>query len=618
MISRFRLLFRLAGTYLLLFWSARVLFVAYNHSLFPPFSFKGVFALVKNSFLLDVSTICYLLIIPFIISLLPFSFNRFKKGLLQVYVVLSISVLAVIEVANVLLYSEWFTKLNVKAISFLANPSEVIRTASSGQLLLFAMFCIALAYFTWLVSRSKKTSELITQKTSLISYLFYALGAPALIFLGMRGGLAPIPINLSQAYFSKKQVINDLAVNTSWNLIQSISENVYSFEENPFQAASFEESQNVANQLFHTKQDSTIQILKTPHPNVVLIIVESLSAELIASCNGESPICNQFDSLSKQGVLFTQVYSTGWRSDMGIPALLSAFPTQPSFSVVTQPAKYDSLPMLGKKMSDLGYFTSFAFGGQLSYGNIKSYVYANGFNRIIEEESLGNKYPKGKLGVHDEFLYQEEIEQLNWQKQAFFSVIYTLSSHPPYDMPMKEEKIHFGDEDKPYLNSVYYAEECLGNFIKDAQKTDWYANTLFVITADHGHSTPGVKDHASFKMRHIPLLFFGEVIKDEMRGRRMDEIASQNDFAATLLSQIGQKSDEFFWSRNILAQPFNQFAYGIFYKGFAWKSPEGEFAYDFNFEHLNYKNYPNDSLFQRDWQNANRFFYHHFVEYERY
>lgn len=164
----------------------------------------------------------------------------------------------------------------------------------------------------------------------------------------------------------------------------------------------------------------------------------------------------------------------------------------------------------------------------------------------------------------------------------------SLSSHEPFEVPM-ETVIKGNDEGSLYLNSCYYTDKSLGEFIQQAKQKSWWNNTLIIITADHGHRFPDpqeLKDKSRFK---IPMLWLGGVLTKP--NSRITTFANQTDIANTVLAQLKLTSvEKFLFSKNILAQTVNPFALYVFNNGYGYVSPTHESIYDFDL-----KNYVSQS-----------------------
>ena len=129
------------------------------------------------------------------------------------------------------------------------------------------------------------------------------------------------------------------------------------------------------------------------------------------------------------------------------------------------------------------------------------------------------------------------------------------------------------------LNSVYYSVSCLFDFVEKAKLQTWYDSTLFIFVSDHSHPSPFEFPYYSKEVRKIPLIFYGNVLKEEYRGKTFDKIISQTDIAATLLSQLNLPHDKYVWSKDVFNPNAPEFAYYGYDNGFGWISPKGNYAY---------------------------------------
>jgi phosphoglycerol transferase MdoB-like AlkP superfamily enzyme len=259
-------------------------------------------------------------------------------------------------------------------------------------------------------------------------------------------------------------------------------------------------------------------------------------------------------------------------------AVLSGFPATPVISISHIPEKSQKLPSLVKILKGQGYSSSYYFGGQLIYGGIKSFVMSSGFDEVYEMSDFEDKYPRGKLGIHDEYMFSEHLAAMSGLPEPFFSMIFTVSSHSPYDFP-REKLIPFADLENEYLNSVHYSDKWLGHYFEEARSLPWFRNTLFVVVSDHSHGSQKNHHVLSKEYRKIPLLLVGDVIKDEFKGMQVSRICSQIDIAATLLHQLELSPEQFFWSRNLFNPFTREFAFYEANEGAGWISPDGYFVY---------------------------------------
>jgi phosphoglycerol transferase MdoB-like AlkP superfamily enzyme len=429
--------------------------------------------------------------------------------------------------------------------------------------------------------------NIIREKRNLIFSLIFLLFTPPLMFIGMRGGVQQIPINQSESYYSKHNIVNLASVNNLFNLYISIFENLPNFNRNPYVFMDSKKAAMEIKEIYRTKKDTTISILTNPHPNVVLLILESWSADLIEDLGGEAGITPEFKNLEKRGILFDHIYAPGSRSEQGMASVFGGFPAHPISSITVQPDKFVKLPSLPKELEKDGYTTSFYFGGQLIYGNIKSYIIFNNFDKITEGADFPSNIPRGKLGIHDQYTLDYQMNDLENQKQPFFSALFTVSTHSPWDQPYKRP-LTWGANENNYINAAYYTDHCLGDYFRKVEKEPWYNNTLFIIVADHSHNSYRNWDPQSKEYHKIPLLFYGNVLKNEFRGKRWHKLGNQQDIAATLLSQLGLDHKMFHWSKNLFNPYTPEFAYFSTEDGDGWIRPDAYFSFDAttNFYHF--------------------------------
>ena len=569
-----------------LFW---MFFFALNRALFLIYysqlvslekpGFSEVMAGFWNALRLDMATACYILILPFFLLLLRSLINaRIFDIANKVYTFIIIVAYTLITTTELGIYAEWKTKLHYKAFHYLSNPDEVYNSASTGQfiwLVLIFLIMTALSFYAYhrLVYRRP-----LLMKRNYFASLAFLIITPALLFLGIRGGLQEIPITQSQAFYSKHNILNLAAVNSGYSFSFSWMENHRFMKENPYQFFDDDEAISILEEINAVEKDTTIQLLKISRPNIVILLLESWSADLIHSLGGEEGITPEFEKLANDGVLFTRLYASGNRSEQAMSSIFGGFPATPVAAITHNLEKVVELPSLTERLKEEGYLTSFYFGGHLMYGGIKSYLRIAGFEEMTEIYDLPASMPMGKLGAHDEYLFDYQIEELDQYPQPFFSVIFTLSTHSPYDQPM-DKVLDWGGSENEYINSAYYTDRCLAAYFEKASQKDWYDSTLFIIVADHSHNSYRHWPVTSPQYRHIPMLFFGNVIKDEYRGTKIDRLSSQADIPVTLLKQLYLPTDEFRWSHDLLNPYSPEFAFYEATNGLGWIRNSGHFVW---------------------------------------
>ena len=569
---------------------------------------------------LDIATACFIMPLPALVMFICTCFNKnisYRWMRWYFYVIIALYVLCVM--GEIGIYGEWGTKLSAKALAYLENPSEVFNTASTQQtVLLLSLWACFTLLFSWLYVRwiEPSSENYVREKDHVVSFVTVFVLSFGLMFLGMRGGLNEIPISTSSGYFSNYKIVNIMTVNPAYNLVENLT-NAKKVNDNAhFNYMDFETAEKVTRETHEIECDSTINILKTERPNVLIILLESWSADLIESLGGDPSITPNFHNMEKDGLLFTNFYASANRSQQAIASIIGGLPGLPVTTITNHQEKYYAIPSIVKSLDSIGYFSSFYFGGELNYGNILSYLRYNEFDRIVEGKDVKEHFHKGKLGIQDTDMLPWASKDINSQPEPFFTTIFTLSTHSPYDYPKIFEELEWPQIEKVYVNSAKYTDIALKLFMDRAKQQPWYNNTLFLFMADHSH--PSYKNHPleSFEYHKIPLLIYGEPLKDSLRGTTYDKICGNTDIPATILAQLGLKHDEFFWSKDVFNTCYRPFAFFELYSGLGWKTEEGEYVT--SSENNIVKNtFPEDKADSLVWQ-GKAYMQYHFDLFNRY
>ncbi len=531
---------------------------------------------------LDISTACFMIPLPALIIFILTCFNRnVSYRWIRWYFYIIIAVYILIVMGEIGIYGEWGTKLSVKALAYLENPSEVINTASTQQtvLLISLWACFTLLFCWWYVKWIEPSNgDYVRDKAHPVMYAVVFVLSFGLMFIGMRGGLNEIPISTSSGYFSNYKIVNIMTVNPAYNLMENITNDINVSDKAHFNFMDVHKAEEITKETHQTDCESTVNILKTERPNIFIVLLESWSADLIESLGGDPSIAPNFHNLEKDGLLFTNFYASANRSQQGIASILGGLPGLPVTTITNHPEKYYAIPSIVQSLDTLGYYSSFYFGGELNYGNILSYLRYNKFDRVVEGNDVTERFHKGKLGIQDTDMLPWVAKEVNKQPEPFFTTVFTLSTHSPYDYPKIFDELEWPQLEKVYVNSAKYTDIAIKLFIDRAKQQPWYSNTLFLFMADHSH--PSYKNHPmeSFDYHRIPLLIYGEPLLDSLRGTTFDKICGNADIPATILSQLGVSHDEFFWSKNVFNTCYKPFAFFELNNGLGWKTDEGEFV----------------------------------------
>jgi phosphoglycerol transferase MdoB-like AlkP superfamily enzyme len=215
----------------------------------------------------------------------------------------------------------------------------------------------------------------------------------------------------------------------------------------------------------------------------------------------------------------------------------------------------------------------------LKYGNIGGYFLDHHFDEIKDESSFSHIKKRGKLNIYDTDLFEAFVSNMNQKREPFMSVVFTGSTHSPWDIPEKWNNFYQGEE-AGIMNTIHFADFAIAEFIENAQKQSWFENTIFIFVADHGRTYPGNPFHYTPSFFRIPLLFWGPALKDEFKGVDVDKIASQTDIVSTLLHQMNLPATDYPYSRNLMCADFEQFAIYTSSLGYGKITPSGDFFFN--------------------------------------
>lgn len=579
-MKRFLQLFALQ----LLFWMGlfklgRIIFIVYHGS--NPFD-RRVLPVFFHALRLDFSTACYLTAVPLVLMLIHLLSNLPTRWGLKAYYLIMVPVLSLIMIADAELFRVWGSKVNAQAIGYLRYPSEALTSSLSSPLFLLLSLAAILTFIAcYVIFKLLSLCPLEKIGNSYLNMLkksMVSIGCVVVLLVGMRGGIQLTPVNQSSAYFSNESFLNNASVNAVWNLFDSLTKEK-KVNKYRFRFVTDEKALQIHQDLYDYNPSGSLPVLTSVRPNIVLVIMESFTADLVASLGGEEGITPGFDQLSKEGLLFTNIYASGDRTDKGLASILTGFPALPSSSILKAPTKFEKINGLPDKLKKEGYSTAFYYGGESEFFNFKAFALHTGLEKIIDKGSFSSSETKSRWGAHDHILYEKVLKDHRQIREPFFTTVLTLSNHEPFDLPTQP---HFKGNDRKtqFKNTSYYADESLLHFIGQAKTQPWYKNTLFIIVADHGSSL--IKDYttaAAPGKYHIPMLWYGEVLKDSVKGRTVDQVASQNDLPATLLKQLNVPRGDFKFSNDIFTAR-RHFAFFTFDNGMGWVDNEKAFSLD--------------------------------------
>lgn len=281
--------------------------------------------------------------------------------------------------------------------------------------------------------------------------------------------------------------------------------------------------------------------------HLVLITVESLSADYLGVFGNKEGLTPNLDALAQRSLLFSHLYATGTRTVRGLESLSLSVPPTPGQSIVRRPQN-EELATLGAALDRAGYRSRFLYGGYGYFDNMNYYFSHNGYE-VQDRQDMAAKDIgfANAWGVSDEYLFNQALRTMDAEagRQPQFLMLMTTSNHRPYTYPA-------GRIDIPSpggrAGAVKYTDYAIGHFIAEAAKHPWFRDTVFVVVADHCASSAG-KTSLPVNRYHIPALVYAPGF---VAPRREERMVSQIDLAPTLLGLLGLPADPHFFGKDVL------------------------------------------------------------------
>ncbi|MFN8286543.1 MAG: LTA synthase family protein [Chitinophagales bacterium] len=560
------------------FQLSRLLFLAFNFSLFPHLTPAGYLHILWGSFRFDISTIVYVNVLYIFLFLLPFNFrfNKAYQTFAKLIFITGAAVCLFADIADMAYYPFLLHRTN--AAFFLEFKHDTNLLTDAGKFVWSYWYLAFLfAGLLWLLIRSYNWIKMpVAEEYNRKKLWLDAAAIPfvALLWLGFaRGSFVPSnrPLNLSYAgFYVRSPEEANLVVNTPFSIMTTFG-NIKVHEATYY--TSFEE----AAKYYQPIQSYAHEPGTEKRKNVVIIIVESLSREFVGGLNekkdgyeGYTPF---LDSLLKQSMTFKYSYANGRRSIEALPTVVASIP---SFTEAYTLTPYttntvNSLPLVLKRY---GYNTSFFHGAHEGSMGFAAFMTIAGVDKNYSKNEYGNEKDfDGTWGIYDEEFLQYWAQQMNTFKEPFYSSVFTVSSHHPFALP-ERYKNSFKAGTLAIHPSVQYTDMAIRRFFETASKMPWYKNTVFVITADHAAALSYYQNYQNpVQSFAVPILFF---TPDSSLSGFKNYTIQQADIFPTLVDYLGLNDTILAFGKSALRDTTEGFVvncyagiYQAYYKDFA-------------------------------------------------
>ena len=538
------------------YFIARVFFYLFNAKLLKVNSLGTFLELSYYGLAFDTTAILYVNLLFIVCSILPLKVNTnrgYQKGLWFLYFAFNLIAYAT-NFVDLIYYKFTYARTTTAIMNVIeheVNLSKLFLSFIVDFWYVFVLFF--LTSWLWIFLYNKVTVKRETPTTNLRYFafsLFFFLIISAGIIGGIRGGdfkKSTRPINLLDANRHVKNIVHaDIVLNTPFAIIRTL-------KSNSFVKVNYD---GVTDQLILEKVQPIKQYNNNPisKPNVVLFILESNGREYFGSLNRKSNIKDFkshtpfLDSLSQHSMIYTNAYSNGRQSIHGMSSILAGIPSFKD-AFTSSPYPKQKIESLASTLESVGYGTSFYHGaangsmGFLGFANILGIDRYYGRTEFNDDSEFD-----GFWGIWDEPFFQFMKRNLDQEKTPFFSTVFTVSSHEPYNIPNKYKKKF---KEGPILmhKCVEYTDYSIQQFFEKAKKSPWFENTIFVFVADHGNTTYYKEYFRAIERFAVPIIIY----KPNSQYVGVDEdLAQQIDIYPTILDMIGYQKPFRSWGRSLL------------------------------------------------------------------
>ncbi|MFQ6007726.1 MAG: LTA synthase family protein, partial [Candidatus Zixiibacteriota bacterium] len=479
--------------------------------------------------------IVVLIVLLPLVVFLPWA-NLAKKGVWYgslIYLTIAFGLTFLLSLVDIRFYSYFYSRLNFMAVDYIDDGPIIWQLIiSDSKFLMFIAIWLGISLAFCISSRRLYTlSKSIPSRPTWLNQLVYFLLALALTFLGIRGKAGLSPIDWGVAYYSKNHFLNQMALNGVYTLGRAITEEhhdprlSYLSERERYPFVPFEDGIDTVRAMLHQEGDKWLEpaqsLLRVTHqneprlnfnPNIILVLMESWTAQntgALGSCRGLTP---NFDRLASEGILFTNFYANGIRTNYGLCAVLCSFPSLPGRSVMKRYNASHPFRALPEILHDRGYYNAFVYGSDPAFDNIEGFFTEKKYDCFYGKAYFEPESTFSKWGIPDHVVFEKTVDVLDSLPRPFQMTILTISNHEPFDLPDSSVQRYPDDSDSSKVfNAQIYADHALGQFIERMKTKPVFDSTIFVFTADHARFGSG-RYRGDPQDFHIPLLLYSPAI----------------------------------------------------------------------------------------------------------
>ncbi|MGE0090548.1 MAG: LTA synthase family protein [Bacteroidales bacterium] len=519
---------------LFVFSLTRVIFYFFNHNYFGDIEFFHFVKIIIAGLRFDLSVIFYANLLFIVLSLVPGDFKNkiYYQKLLKVLFIVVNLLLLIANIADMRFFDFESKRLTADIFTkeWLGNDFITLLPQFFIDFWYLFLLWAVVGIFLFVLYPKLNNNKLLNdklnfRKASLQSIIYILL--LGLSIIGARGGIQLKPLRVIHAakYTEAKNI--PLVLNSPFTIMKTLGSKKISTI-NYFKPELLDSIYSPIVQVHPVKENKT---------NIVVIILESFSNDYIGALSNKKGYTPFLDSLIKHSLVFTNAYANGKRSIESMPSIFAGIPALTDIAFITSNYSSNNINSAAGLLSGLGYKTSFFHGGKNGTMGFNDFARLAGFDEYYGMTEYNNPDDyDGKWGIYDEEFLQFFKEKVDGFSQPFLTSVYTLTSHHPYKVPEKY-KNRFPKGTLVIHESIGYTDFALQNFFESIKNTDWYKNTLFIITSDH--TAQAESDYYNTKLGSyaIPIILFHP--NDSTLVGKSNIIAQQTDIFPTIMDYVG-------------------------------------------------------------------------------
>lgn len=502
-------------------------------------------ALLDRGLLFDLYLACWMLALPALLLGLAHALNTrrpWTATLSRWWFTLLFVPMVLFCCADIPFYVYLNMRLTRVVLDSVSSPSQMFKELFSTPIYVIALVTFVL--LAWFTARMiKRMFRAVWDRGSTApAWKRWAVLPLVLIllFFGVRGtwDFDDEPLVIDDAYFSETPFLNQLGVNAVFSFADSYAHVRVDLIDPDLALKNVRRMLDIPLQRYTSPIARAVTFdTKAERRNVVLILVESLSADRLQRFGYEKNLMPFLEQLMDSSLVFDRFYSAGTRTCNGIFSSLYGLPALRSNHPMSHPS-VSALDFYGtpQVLKEAGYHTTFFYPGDALFDNMSGFLPHNGFDRLIGLDDFADSIPRNSWGVTDHALYNKVLEVLGSGGNGdapFFATIMTISSHKGYNVP--DDIRGFVATSKAGDENIYeYADRALREFFERAVQQHWFKNTVFVILGDHGQRFDPVYE-VPLSYHHIPLIIHAPGMATP---RTEHNFGTQVDLSETLLGLL--------------------------------------------------------------------------------